>query len=57
MDHTALVYLMDKQGRFVAPFNLKRPPKTRRPICGDILSCYRFWPGAQSTSRAPLSLA
>jgi protein SCO1/2 len=24
MDHTALVYLMDKQGRFVAPFNLKR---------------------------------
>jgi protein SCO1 len=26
LDHTALVYLMDKQGRFVAPFNLKRPP-------------------------------
>jgi protein SCO1/2 len=26
MDHTALVYLMDKQGRFVAPFNLKRSP-------------------------------
>ena len=26
MDHTALVYLMDKQGRFVAPFSLKRPP-------------------------------
>lgn len=26
MDHTALVYLMDKQGHFVAPFNLKRPP-------------------------------
>jgi len=26
MDHTALVYLMDKQGRFVAPFGLKRPP-------------------------------
>ncbi|MDO8877749.1 MAG: SCO family protein [Pseudolabrys sp.] len=26
MDHTALVYLMDKQGRFVAPFNLKRTP-------------------------------
>lgn len=24
MDHTALVYLMDKEGRFVAPFNLKR---------------------------------
>jgi len=24
MDHTALVYLMDKQGRFVAPFNIKR---------------------------------
>jgi protein SCO1/2 len=26
MDHTAVVYLMDKQGRFVAPFNLKRSP-------------------------------
>ncbi|WP_137043302.1 SCO family protein [Pseudolabrys sp. FHR47] len=26
MDHTAIVYLMDKQGRFVAPFNLKRSP-------------------------------
>ena len=26
IDHTALVYLMDKQGRFVAPFNLKRRP-------------------------------
>jgi protein SCO1/2 len=25
MDHTALVYLMDKEGRFVAPFNIKRP--------------------------------
>jgi protein SCO1/2 len=24
MDHTAVVYLMDKQGRFVAPFNIKR---------------------------------
>ena len=24
MDHTAIIYLMDKDGRFVAPFNLKR---------------------------------
>jgi len=24
MDHTALIYLMDRDGRFVAPFNLKR---------------------------------
>jgi protein SCO1/2 len=24
MDHSAIVYLMDKNGRFVAPFNLKR---------------------------------
>jgi len=24
MDHTSIVYLMDKQGRFIAPFNLKR---------------------------------
>lgn len=27
MDHTALVYLMDKDGNFVAPFNLKRKPE------------------------------
>jgi protein SCO1/2 len=27
MDHTELVYLMDKQGRFVAPFSLKRRPE------------------------------
>jgi protein SCO1/2 len=27
MDHSAIVYLMDKEGRFVAPFNLKRPPQ------------------------------
>lgn len=27
MDHSALVYLMDKEGRFVAPFNLKRSPE------------------------------
>lgn len=26
MDHTALVYLMDKGGRFVGAFNLQRPP-------------------------------
>lgn len=27
MDHTALVYLMDKDGRFVAPFRLDRSPE------------------------------
>ncbi len=26
MDHTAIVYLMDKDGRFVSPFNVKRKP-------------------------------
>jgi protein SCO1/2 len=26
MDHTAIVYLMNKDGRFVSPFNIKRPP-------------------------------
>lgn len=26
MDHTAVVYLMDGRGNFVAPFNTKRPP-------------------------------
>jgi protein SCO1/2 len=27
MDHTALVYLMDKDGHFVSPFNMKRTPE------------------------------
>ncbi len=27
MDHTALIYLMDREGHFVAPFNLKRKPE------------------------------
>jgi protein SCO1/2 len=27
MDHTALVYLMDRDGRFVAPFDIKRKPE------------------------------
>jgi protein SCO1 len=27
MDHTALIYLMDRNGKFVAPFNLKRKPE------------------------------
>jgi protein SCO1/2 len=26
MDHTALVYLMDKNGGFVGAFNIERPP-------------------------------
>lgn len=27
MDHTALIYLMDRDGRFVRPFDLKRKPQ------------------------------
>jgi protein SCO1/2 len=27
MDHSVMVYLMNKEGRFVAPFNLKRRPE------------------------------
>ena len=27
MDHTALIYLMDRDARFVSPFNLKRTPE------------------------------
>ena len=26
MDHTALIYLMDRDGQFISPFNLKRTP-------------------------------
>ena len=29
MDHTAVVYLMDKNGRFVAPFNMKRTAEAK----------------------------
>jgi protein SCO1/2 len=28
MDHTAMVYLMDKNGHFIAPFNMNRSPAT-----------------------------
>jgi protein SCO1/2 len=28
MDHTAIIYLMDKQGRFVSPFSLRRTTET-----------------------------
>jgi protein SCO1/2 len=27
MDHTAMVYLMDKDGHFIAPFNMQRTPE------------------------------
>lgn len=27
MDHTAIIYLMDKEGRFINAFNLQRPPE------------------------------
>jgi len=27
MDHTALVYLMDRDGKFVSPFSLNRKPE------------------------------
>jgi protein SCO1 len=26
MDHTALIYLMDRDGKFVSPFNINRTP-------------------------------
>jgi protein SCO1/2 len=28
MDHTSIVYLMDKEGRFINAFNIERPPQT-----------------------------
>jgi protein SCO1/2 len=27
MDHTALIYLMDRDGKFVSPFRLDRKPE------------------------------
>ncbi len=37
MDHTALVYLMDKNGRFVAPFNMKRTAEAEAADLRDYL--------------------
>jgi protein SCO1/2 len=36
MDHTAVVYLMDKNGRFIAPFNLQR---TADEAAADLRKC------------------
>ncbi|HEX8168588.1 MAG TPA: SCO family protein [Beijerinckiaceae bacterium] len=37
MEHTALVYLMDKDGRFVGSFNLNRPPaEAARDLVGRL---------------------
>ena len=36
MDHTAIVYLMDKDGRFVAPFNLKQTPPKPPPTAAAL---------------------
>jgi protein SCO1/2 len=27
VDHTGVVYLMDRRGKFVSAFNLRRPPR------------------------------
>src|SRR5207237_3312638 len=51
MDHTALVYLMDRNGRFVAPFNLKRTPeeigrascRERVEIWGVVVCRQKIW--------------
>src|SRR6202000_833438 len=40
MDHTALVYLVDRDGKFVAPFNLKQSPQQ---AAAD-LQHYLLWP-------------
>ena len=32
MDHTALIYLMDRDGKFVSPFRLDRKPRIPPPI-------------------------
>ncbi len=36
MDHTALVYLMDKKGRFVASMNFERPPEENAKRITDL---------------------
>ena len=36
MDHTALIYLMDRDGKFVSPFNINRKPRTPLPTSSRI---------------------
>jgi protein SCO1/2 len=36
MDHTALVYLMDKKGRFVSSMNFERPPEENAKRIADL---------------------
>jgi len=36
MDHTALVYLMDKKGRFVSSMNFERPPEENAKQIADL---------------------
>lgn len=36
MDHTALVYLMDKKGRFVSSINFERPPEENAKKIADL---------------------
>ena len=45
MDHTALIYLMDRDGKFVSPFNINRKPEDEvRRNCS-------FYSRTQSTAR------
>jgi protein SCO1/2 len=37
MDHTALIYLMDRDGKFVSPFNIKRTPEEAAADLGHYL--------------------
>ena len=53
MDHTALIYLMDRDGKFVAPFNLKRTPEAAATISSAIFEIHAAASSeAQSPSRA-----
>ena len=38
MDHSALIYLMDRDGKFVSPFNLKQNPTN---AAADTQTLYR----------------
>ena len=51
MDHTAIVYLMDKNGHFVAPFDLSRKPEAE---AAD-LRRYLYRDAREISDRAPKS--
>jgi len=53
MDHTALIYLMDRDGKFVSPFNINRKPDDAASDLKHYLSVRGAPPRGQPKRRSP----